>query len=150
MLFLPDWKISAFTKYVKPSVIFTKRVSPNFFLMFELDFSLDFGILLTDGIFNFRAINVTIRKKLFVILFIVGLNSFFKEGIIESIVNINLCIISVILSNVKTSVVSVSKSSRNGRGGASVLLTKNELVLNSDCYNNRNIPFIHYLNFRFL
>jgi hypothetical protein len=118
--------------------------------MFELDFSLDFGTLLTDNIFNFRAINITIRKKLLVILFIVSLNFFFEKGIIENIVNVNPYIISVILDSVKTSVVSVFKSSRNGRGEASVLLTKNELVLNSDCYNNRNIPFIYYLNFRLL
>lgn len=131
-------------------MIFAKRASPKFFPMFELDFSLGFGTLLTDGIFSFGAINVTIRRKLLVILFIVGLNSFFKEGIIGSIVNVNPCIISVIPGSVKTSVVSVSKSSRNGRGGASVLLTKNELVLNSDCYNDRNIPFIHHLNFRLL
>jgi hypothetical protein len=118
--------------------------------MFELDFSLGFGTLLTDGFFSFGAINVTIRKKLFVIFFIVGLNSFFEERIIENIVNVNLYIISVILNSVKISVVSVFKSGRNGRGETSVLLTKNELVLNSDCYNNRNIPFIYYLNFRLL
>jgi hypothetical protein len=118
--------------------------------MFELDFSLGFDTLLTDSIFSFGAINVTIRKKFLVILFIVSLNSFFEKRIIESIVNINPCIISVIPGSVKTSVVSVSKFNRNGRGGASVLLTKNELVLNSDCYNDRNIPFIHYLNFRLL
>jgi hypothetical protein len=116
--------------------------------MFKLDFSLGFGILLTNGIFSFRAINVTIRKKFFVILFIVSLNFFFEKGIIGSIINVNLCIISVILGSVKISVVFVSKSSRNGRGGASVLLTKNELILNSDYYNDRNIPFIYYLNFR--
>jgi hypothetical protein len=131
-------------------VIFTKNASSKLFLIFKLDFSLGFGILLTDNIFNFRAINVTIRRKFFVIFFIVGLNSFFEKGIIGSIVNINLCIISVILDSVKISVVFVFKSSRNGRGETSVLLTKNELVLNSDCYNDRNIPFIHYLNFRLL
>jgi hypothetical protein len=131
-------------------VIFIKGTSLKLFLIFELDFSLSFDILLTDSIFNFRAINVTIRKKFLVIFFIVSLNSFFEKRIIESIVNINLCIISVISDNVKISVIFVSKSSRNGRGGASVLLTKNELVLNSDCYNDRNIPFIHYLNFCFL
>jgi hypothetical protein len=148
MPFLSSWKISAFTKYVEPSVIFAKGASLKLFLIFKLDFSLGFGTLLTDSIFSFKAINVTIRKKLLVILFIIDLNSFFKKEIIESIVNINSCIISVILDNVKISVVSVSKSNRNGRDGASVLLTKNELVLNSDCYNNRNIPFIHYFNFR--
>jgi hypothetical protein len=131
-------------------VIFTKDTSLKFFLIFKLDFSLGFGTLLTDSIFSFKAINITIRKKFLVILFIVSLNSFFEKEIIGNIVNINLCIISVILSNVKTSVVSVFKSSRNNRDGASVLLIKNELVLNSDCYNNRNIPFIHYLNFRLL
>jgi hypothetical protein len=129
-------------------VIFAKDTLLKLFLIFKLDFSLGFGTLLTDDIFNFKAINVTIRKKLLVILFIVNLNSFFKKGIIESIVNVNPYIIFVIPGNVKTSVVSVSKSSRNGRGGTSVLLTKNELILNSDCYNDRNIPFIHYLNFR--
>jgi hypothetical protein len=82
--------------------------------------------------------------------FIVSLNFFFEKGIIGSIVNVNLCIISVILGSVKTFVVSVFKSSCNGRGGASVFLIKNELILNSDCYNDRNIPFIHYLNFRLL
>jgi hypothetical protein len=111
---------------------------------------LGFGTLLTDGIFNFGAINVTIRKKLLVILFIVDLNSFFEEGIIGSIVNVNPCIIFVILDSVKIFVVFVFKSSRNSRGETSVLLTKNELVLNSDCYNNRNISFIHHLNFRLL
>jgi hypothetical protein len=125
-------------------------MSPKLFLMFKLDFSLGFGTLLTDNIFNFKAINITIRRKFLVIFFIVNLNSFFEKRIIESIVNINPCIISVILGSVKTSVVSVSKSSRNSRGGASVFLIKNELVLNSDCYNNRNIPFIYYFNFRFL
>jgi hypothetical protein len=117
--------------------------------MFKLDFSLGFGILLTDGIFNFKAINITIRKKFLVILFIVSLNSFFEKGIIGNIVNVNLYIIFVILNSVKISVVSVFKSSRNGRDGASVLLIKNELILNSDYYNDRNIPFIYYLNFRF-
>jgi hypothetical protein len=131
-------------------VIFTKSASPKLFPIFKLDFFLDFGTLLTDNIFNFRAINITIRKKFLVILFIVNLNSFFEKGIIGNIVNINLCIISVILNNVKISVVSVFKSSRNDRGGASVFLIKNELILNSDYYNNRNIPFIHYLNFRLL
>jgi hypothetical protein len=131
-------------------VIFTKDASPKLFLIFKLDFSLGFDILLTDSIFNFRAINVTIRKKLLVILFIINLNFFFEKKIIGNIVNINLCIISVILGSVKTSVVSVSKFSRNGRGGASVLLIKNELVLNLDYYNDRNIPFIYYLNFRLL
>jgi hypothetical protein len=131
-------------------VIFAKDTSLKKFLIFKLDFSLGFDTLLTDSIFNFKAINVTIRKKLLVIFFIVSLNSFFEKGIIENIVNINLCIIFVILDSVKTSVVSVFKSSRNGRGGTSVLLTKNELVLNSDYYNDRNIPFIYYLNFRFL
>jgi hypothetical protein len=128
-------------------VIFAKGTSSKLFLIFKLDFSLGFGTLLTDNIFNFRAINVTIRRKLFVIFFIVNLNSFFEKRIIGSIVNINSCIISVILGNVKISIVSVFKSSRNGRDGASVFLTKNELVLNSNYYNNRNIPFIHYLNF---
>jgi hypothetical protein len=131
-------------------VIFAKGASLKFFSMFKLDFFLGFGILLTNDIFNFKAINITIRKKLLVILFIVNLNSFFEKGIIGSIVNVNSCIISVILGNVKISVVSVFKSSRNGRGEASVLLTKNELILNSDYYNNRNIPFIHYFNFRLL
>jgi hypothetical protein len=131
-------------------VIFAKNASPKLFLIFKLDFSLGFGTLLTDNIFNFKAINITIRKKLLVILFIVNLNSFFEKKIIGNIVNINLYIIFIILDNVKTSVVSVFKSSRNSRGGASVLLTKNELVLNSNYYNNRNIPFIHYLNFRLL
>jgi hypothetical protein len=131
-------------------VIFTKSASPKLFLIFKLDFFLSFGILLTNGIFNFRAINVTIRKKFFVIFFIVSLNSFFEKGIIGSIVNINLCIISVIPDSVKTFVVSVSKFSRNSRGEASVLLIKNELMLNSDCYNDRNIPFIYYFNFRLL
>jgi hypothetical protein len=130
-------------------VIFAKDASLKIFLIFKLDFSLSFGILLTDDIFSFETINITIRRKFLVILFIVGLNSFFEEGIIESIVNINLCIIFVILGSVKTAVVSVFKSSRNGRGGASVFLTKNELVLNSDYYNDRNISLIHYLNFRF-
>jgi hypothetical protein len=131
-------------------VIFAKGASPKLFLIFKLDFSLGFGTLLTDSIFNFKAINITIRKKLLVILFIVSLNSFFEKGIIENIVNVNPYIISVILNSVKISVVSVSKSSRNGRGGTSVLLIKNELILNSDYYNDRNIPFIHYLNFRLL
>jgi hypothetical protein len=141
MLFLPGWKISAFTKYIKSSVIFAKGASPKLFLIFELNFSLGFGTLLTDSIFNFRAINITIRRKFLVILFIVSLNFFFEKGIIESIVNVNLCIISV---------VSVFKFSRNGRDGASVLLIKNELILNSDYYNDRNIPFIYYFNFRLL
>jgi hypothetical protein len=118
--------------------------------MFKLDFSLGFGTLLTDNIFNFKAINITIRKKLLVILFIVSLNSFFEKGIIGSIVNVNPYIISVILNSVKIFIVSVSKSNRNNRSGASVLLTKNELILNSDYYNNRNIPFIHHFNFRLL
>jgi hypothetical protein len=104
-------------------VIFTKRASLKIFLIFELDFFLGFGTLLTDNIFNFKAINVTIRKKLFIILFIVSLNSFFKKRIIGSIVNVNLCIISVILGSVKISVVFVFKSNRNSRGGTSVLLT---------------------------
>jgi hypothetical protein len=129
-------------------VIFAKSASPKLFPIFKLDFSLGFGTLLTDNIFNFGTINITIRKKFLVILFIVSLNSFFEKGIIENIVNINLYIISVIPDNVKISVVSIFKSSRNGRGGASVLLIKNELILNSDCYNDRNIPFIYYLNFR--
>jgi hypothetical protein len=129
-------------------VIFTKLTSLKFFLIFKLDFSLGFGTLLTDNIFNFKAINVIIRKKLLVILFIVSLNSFFEKRIIESIINVNLYIISVISDSVKTFIVSVSKFNRNGRGGASVLLIKNKLVLNSDYYNNRNIPFIHYFNFR--
>ena len=129
-------------------MIFAKGASPKFFPMFELDFSLGFGTLLTDGIFSFGAINVTIRRKLLVILFIVGLNSFFEEGIIGSIVNVNPCIISVIPGSVKTAVVFVFKSSRNNRDRASVLLIKNELILNSDYYNNRNIPLIYYLNFR--
>jgi hypothetical protein len=97
-------------------VIFAKGASPKFFPMFELDFSLGFGTLLTDGVFSFGAINVTIRGKLLVILFIVGLNSFFEEEIIGNIVNVNPCIISVIPGSVETSVVSVSQSSCNGRG----------------------------------
>jgi hypothetical protein len=130
-------------------VIFTKNASLKLFLIFKLNFSLGFGTLLTDNIFNFKAINITIRKKFLVILFIVSLNFFFEKGIIENIVNINLYIIFVISGSVKISVVSVFKSSRNDRGGASVLLIKNELILNSDCYNDRNIPFIYYFNFRF-
>jgi hypothetical protein len=131
-------------------VIFTKDTSLNFFLIFKLDFFLGFGILLTNDIFNFKTINITTRRKLLVILFIINLNSFFEKGIIENIINVNLCIISVILGNVKTSVISVFKSSRNSRDGASVLLIKNELILNSDYYNDRNIPFIYYFNFRLL
>ena len=118
--------------------------------VFKLNSFLTFCTLLTNNTTIFTVINITIRKKFLVIFFIVGLNSFFEEGIIGNIVNVNLYIISVILGSVKTAVVSVSKSSRNGRGGASVLLTKNKLILNSDCYNNRNIPFIYYLNFRLL
>jgi hypothetical protein len=129
-------------------VIFAKGTSPKFFPIFKLDFFLGFDTLLTDNIFNFKAINVTIRKKFLVIFFIVSLNSFFEKRIIESIVNINLYIISVIPNSVKISVVFVFKSNRNGRGETSVLLTKNELVLNSNCYNDRNIPFIYYFNFR--